>query len=125
MLRNLAILALGGLATALPQPATDIPAVVTTPPRGSEPGAAPTRVSPDPTGPTTHGPYSGSATTTGAKKAPTTLALKFDGPAIPNPTATYYNPDGELRAPAQLPFLPGGKLTVKTYSNQTSANYIV
>lgn len=110
MLRNIAFLALGGLVTALPQPATDIPAVVTTPPTGTEPGAAPTRVSPDPTGPTSHGPYSGSATVTGNKPAgPTTVALKFDGPAIPNPVATYYNPDGELRSPAQFPFTPGGK----------------
>ena len=109
MFRNLAILALGGLAIAAPRPATEIPAITTTPPRGSEPGAAPTRVSPDPTGPTTHGPYSGSATTTGAKKAPTTLALSNDGTPLPAPTNTYYNPDGELRAPAQLPFLPGGK----------------
>lgn len=108
---NIAILALGGLATALPQPATDLPAIFTTPPHGSEPGAAPTRVSPNPTGPTTHGPYSGSATVTGNKPAgPTTLASRFDGPGIPNPTATYYNPDGMLRSPAQLPFIPGGKL---------------
>ncbi|KAF1363660.1 hypothetical protein EJ07DRAFT_162877 [Lizonia empirigonia] len=118
MLRNIAILALIGLTTALPQPATDIPAIVTTPPHGSEPGAAPTRVSPDPTGPISHGPYSGSATVTGKR---TTLALKFDGPAIPNPTATYYNPDGELRSPAQLPFLPGGGKGV----NGTLPRYMV
>lgn len=113
MLRSIAILAFIGLTTALPRPATDIPAIVTTPPHSSELGAAPTRVSPDPTRLTSHGPYSGSATVTGNKPAgPTTLALKFDGPAIPNPTATYYNPDGELRSPAQLPFLPGGKLSI-------------
>lgn len=110
MLRNIAILALGALATALPQPVTDIPAVVTKAPTGTEPGAAPTRVSPDPTGPTSHGPYSGSASITGNKPAGTApLALKFDGPAVPNPTATYYNPDGILRSAAQLPFTPGGK----------------
>ena len=103
------ILALGGLAAAAPRPATEIPAVLTTPPRGTMPGAAPTRVSPDPTGPTTHGPYSGSATTTGAEKAPTTLALAFDGPPISNPTATYYNANGKLTAPAQLPYTPGGE----------------
>jgi hypothetical protein len=108
MVRSLAIFALSGLVAAAPRPATDIPAIVTAPPRGSEPGAAPTRVTSNPTGPTTHGPYSGQPTTTGQKKAPTTLLEKFDGPATPNPTATYYNPDGELRAPAQLPFVPGG-----------------
>ncbi|KAL1601987.1 hypothetical protein SLS59_005153 [Nothophoma quercina] len=122
MLRNIAFLALGGLATALPQPATDIPAVVTTPPTGTEPGAAPTRVSPDPTGPTSHGPYSGSAIITGNKPAgPTTVALKFDGPAFPNPVATYYNPDGELRSPAQFPFTPGGGKGV----NGTLPRYMV
>ena len=56
MLRNIAILALCGLVTALLQPATNIPAVATAPPTSSEPGAAPTRVSPDPTGPTSHDP---------------------------------------------------------------------
>jgi hypothetical protein len=108
MVRSLALFALGGLVAAAPRPVTDIPAIITAPPRGSEPGAAPTRVTSDPTGPTTHGPYSGQATTTGQKKAPTTVLEKFDGPATPNPTATYYNPNGELRAPAQLPFVPGG-----------------
>jgi hypothetical protein len=113
MLRNLALVGLAGLATAAPRPATEIPAIVTAPPRGTEPGAAPTRVSGGTplTNPTTHGPYSGTPTTTGAKKAPTTLALSFDGPPIPNPTATYYNPDGQLRAPAQLPYTPGGEIT--------------
>lgn len=111
MVRNIAILALGGLVAAVPRPATDVPAIFTLPPTGSEPGAAPTRVKPNPTGPTSHGPYSGEPTTTGAKKAPTTLLKKFDGPPIPNPTATYYNADGELKAPAQLPFVPGGKLS--------------
>jgi hypothetical protein len=108
MTRAFAILALSGLAAAAPRPATDVPAIVTLPPRGSEPGAAPTRVTSNPTGPTSHGPYSGGATTTGQKQAPTTLLSKFDGPPTPNPTATYYNPDGQLRVPAQLPFVPGG-----------------
>ncbi|OSS44627.1 hypothetical protein B5807_10646 [Epicoccum nigrum] len=97
MLRNIAILTLGGLATARPQPAADIPAIVTEAPTSTAPGVAPIRISPDPTGPTSHGPYSGSAAVTGNKPAgTTTLALKFDGPAIPNPTATHYNPDGQL-----------------------------
>jgi hypothetical protein len=109
MLRIVAFVALSGLVVAAPRPATDIPAIITAPPRGSEPGAAPTRVISDPTGSTTHGTYSGEPTTMGQKKAPTTLLDKFDGPATPNPTATYYNSDGELRAPAQLPFVPGGK----------------
>lgn len=107
MLRNLAILACSGLALAAPKPATDIPAISTKAPRGSEAGAAPTRVSPDPTGPTTHGPYSGSATTTGAEPGPTTVLLKNDGPPAA-PTGDYYNENGKLEAPFQLPFTPGG-----------------
>jgi hypothetical protein len=121
MVRHLAILALGGLAAAAPRPATDIPAVVTAPPSGSEPGAAPTRVEPNPTGPTTHGPYTGQPTTIGQEKAPTTLLPKFDGPATPNPTATYYNPNGKLTAPAQLPFLPGGKSSTACFQVSLSS----
>lgn len=119
MYRNIALLALGGLAAAAPRPATDIPAVTTKAPTGTEPGAAPTRASPGPlTGPTSHGPYTESPTTIGNKMAPTTLSLSFDGPAIPNPTATYYNPDGELRAPAQFPFQPGGKASHHNHVEQ-------
>ncbi|KAL6706217.1 hypothetical protein ACN47E_005952 [Coniothyrium glycines] len=108
MIQDLALFALVGLAVAAPRPATYIPAIETAPPRGSELGAAPTRVKENATGSTTHGPYSGTPTTLGQKQAPTTPLERFDGPATPNPTATYYNPDGELRAPAQLPFTPGG-----------------
>jgi hypothetical protein len=111
MVNTLALLALGGLAAAAPRPATDIPAIETTAPRGTEPGAAPTRVSPDPTGPTTHGPYSGTATTTGAEKAPTTIALSIDSPP-PAPTHSYYNANGKLSAPAPLPYTPGGMCLV-------------
>lgn len=114
MLRNIPVLALCGLASALPQPATAISAVVTKAPTATEPGAAPTRVSPDPTGPTSHGPCSGSAALTRNKLAGTsTLTNNFDGPANPNPTATYYNPDGILQSAAQLPFTPGGMCSYK------------
>lgn len=112
MVHKLALLAFGGLAIAapapVPEPATEIPAVFTTPPRGTEPGAAPTRVSDHVTGPTTHGPYSGTATTTGAVKAPTTITDKIDIP-LAGPTHTYYNPNGLLSSPAPLPYMPGGK----------------
>jgi hypothetical protein len=107
MVNKLAWLAFGGLAAAVPRPATSIPAIETKPPRGTEPGAAPTRVSPDPTGPTTHGPYSGTATTTGAEKAPTTIAISLDSPP-PAPSHSYYNQNGKLSAPAPLPYMPGG-----------------
>jgi hypothetical protein len=108
MVRIFSILALAGISAAAPRPATEIPAIVTLPPRGSDLGAAPTRVASNPTGPTSHGPYSGVATITGQKQAPTTLLSEFDGPPAPNPSETYYNPDGRLHAPAQLPYVPGG-----------------
>jgi hypothetical protein len=115
MVQIITLFALAGFAAAAPapnpNPATEIPAIVTQPPRGTEPGAAPTRVSPGPlTGSTTHGPYSSTPTTTGAVKASTTLQLSFDGIPPPNPTKTYYNTDGLLHSPAPFPYLPGGQL---------------
>lgn len=111
MLRNLVVLTFGGLAlamSALEKRASEIPAITTKPPRGSEPGAAPTRVSDTVTGTTTHGPYSGTATTTGQEVGPTTLLMKNDGPAAA-PTGNYYNKNGDMTAPFQLPFTPGGR----------------
>ncbi|KAK7177272.1 hypothetical protein PSPO01_16681 [Paraphaeosphaeria sporulosa] len=110
MLQNLAILACGGLALAAPrleQRANHIAAIPTKPPRGSEPGAAPTRVSDTVTGSTTHGTYSGTATTTGQEVGPTTLLMKNDGQPTA-PTGTYYNKNGDMEAPFQLPYVPGG-----------------
>lgn len=94
-------------AAAAPAFISQIPAIYTTPPTWpSEAGAAPPRRSSDVTGVTSHGPFSGTATTTGAEQAPTTLS--FTMPAVPVPTQDYYNADGKLKAPAQMPFLPGG-----------------
>lgn len=105
------LLASTGLTLAAPrlvQRATDVPAVFTKPPRGTEPHVAPTRRSDTVTGTTTHGPYSGTATTTGHEVGPTTLLTKNDGPPAA-PTGTYYNRDGKMEEPFQLPYTPSGK----------------
>lgn len=73
----------------------------------SAPPAYP-RVSSDLTGPTSHGPFSGTPTVTGAVQAETTLAESI-APLPPNPTATYYNADGTLLQPAPAPYTPNGK----------------
>lgn len=66
-------------------------------------------VSDEVTGPTSHGPYEGTPTTTGAVMAPTTLGSEV--PQLPpNPTATYYNTDGLLHQPAPVPYQPAGGL---------------
>lgn len=77
-------------------------------PTGNESGAAPPRVSSNVTGPTSHGPYSGTATTTGAVS---NQVLASSIPALPpNPTATYYNADGVLLNPQPAPYTPNGGL---------------
>jgi hypothetical protein len=59
------------------------------------------------TGPTTHGPYSGTPTTTGAV---TNTVLAASIPALPpNPTATYLNAQGVLLHPQPAPYVPAGK----------------
>ena len=73
------------------------------------PGPEPPRVSSVLTGPTSHGPYSGTPTTTGAAKAPATLAASV-GTLPPNPTATYYNSAGVPLNPMPAPYTPAGGL---------------
>jgi len=126
MVQRIALLAIAAYVAAAPapnaDPVTQIPAIVTHPPRGTELGAAPTRVSPYPLiGSTTHGPYSDTPTTTGAVKASTTLQLSFDGIPPPHPTKTYYNTDGLLHSPAPFPYVPGGGKEV----NGTLPRYMV
>ncbi|KAF2268027.1 hypothetical protein CC78DRAFT_558601 [Lojkania enalia] len=67
------------------------------------------RVSSDLTGQTSHGPYFGTPTATGAIMADTTLAQSIS-PHPPNPTATYYNAEGVLLNPALAPYVPNGGL---------------
>lgn len=100
---------LGSLATSF-GPDSLVSATVTTPPNGTESGAAPTLVSSDPTGPTSHGPFSGTPTVTGAANGPTTLAMSV-GTLPPNPTATYYNSEGVPLNPLPAPYTPQGERT--------------
>lgn len=72
------------------------------------------------TGHTSHGPYSGTPTTTGAVMASSTEAASI--PMLPpNPTATYYNSDGMLQKPAPAPNVPAGGLG----TNGTEPRYMV
>jgi hypothetical protein len=99
---------LGTIATVF-GPDSQIEAVETMPPSGTASGAAPPLVVSTPlTGPTSHGPFEGTPTTTGAVS---TDVLAASIPALPpNPTATYYNYDGKLQKPQPAPFTPNGKL---------------
>ena len=106
-------LMLGALAAALPAPlptslrtASQIPAIETKPPRGTESGAAPTLVNSATTGVTTHVPYFGTPTTVGAEQGPATLGATI--PSNPNPLATYYNRNGKLTQPQPTPYMPAG-----------------
>lgn len=84
---------------------SQISAIYTTAPL-SGPGAADTQRSPFPTGATTHGPYSGSPTVTGA--VTNSVLGSTIAPLGPNPTATYYNTDGALQQPEPIPYTPAG-----------------
>ncbi|KAF2673203.1 hypothetical protein BT63DRAFT_149401 [Microthyrium microscopicum] len=109
---------LGSLATVF-GPDSTVAAIATSPPKGTESGAAPPRVSSDPTGHTSHGPFSGTATTTGAV---TRAFLASSIPALPpNPTATYYNTDGYLQHDEPAPYTPAGGLG----TNGTEPRYMV
>ena len=98
---------LGSLATSFGLD-SQISATQTAPPSGANSGAAPPFVSSELTGPTSHGPYSGTPTTTGAAQAPTTLGTAI--PVLPpNPTATYYNTKGVPLNPMPIPYAPAGE----------------
>jgi hypothetical protein len=106
-------LLLAGLSGVVPAPldigpASQIAAIQTKPPRGTEPGAAPTLVTSATTGTSTHGPYSGTPTTTGPEVGPSTISATI--PSQPNPWATYYNPNGKLTQPQPIPYMPGGMI---------------
>lgn len=60
------------------------------------------------TGATSHGPYSGVATTTGAPQSGP--AAQSIGTLPPNPTATYYNANGQLTKEEPAPYTPAGGL---------------
>ncbi|KAK5108372.1 hypothetical protein LTR62_008402 [Meristemomyces frigidus] len=71
-------------------------------------GAAATQISSIPTGATSHGPYSGVPTTTGAVS--TTVASATIATMALNPTATYYNTNGKLQNEQPIPYTPAGGL---------------
>ncbi len=84
-----------------------IPASPTDAPTSGTAAAAPQRSS-IPTGATSHGPFSGTATTTGA--VTTTALAQTISPLPLNPTATYYNTNGKLTQPEPIPYAPAGGL---------------
>lgn len=88
-------------------PDSQVPAIHTTAPT-SGPGAADTQRSEYVTGVTTHGPYEGTATTTGA--ATNVAASPSIGTLPPNPTATYYNTNGKPQHQMPAPYTPAGGL---------------
>jgi hypothetical protein len=101
---------LGPLPVIPPTGVSQVEAQETSVPKAGEPGAAPSRVGQYFTGPTSHGPYRGPyATTTGAlENSPAASSIMPKGP---NPTATYYNPQGDLLQQQPAPYVPAGRLT--------------
>merc|ERR1712000_265019 len=94
------------IALALVASAAAAPQITQSPASGPEP---PVR-SPEVEGPTTHGPFSGEPTTTGALSKPALAQSIAPGPPL---TVTYVNNNGELQATAMpVPYQPdGGILT--------------
>ena len=87
-------------------PDSQVPYTPTAPPKTGAAAAPPLRSS-DFTGPTSHGPYSGAPTTTGAVS--NIVLASSVGTLPPNPTATYYNPKGLMLNPQPAPYVPAGK----------------
>ncbi|KAI9872915.1 MAG: hypothetical protein M1830_001064, partial [Pleopsidium flavum] len=99
------ILALAPVIIAAPQSYSPVSAAAS---NVVPPVPAPSVKSSQVTGATSHGPYSGTATTTGAL---TTTVLAASIPALPpNPTATTYPSDGKLHSPEPAPYTPAGGL---------------
>ncbi len=100
-----AILALAPAVIAAPQSYTFVSAAAS---NVVAPVPPPRVISSQVTGATSHGPYSGTPTTTGAL---TTTVLAASIPALPpNPTATTYPSDGQLHNPEPAPYTPAGGL---------------
>merc|ERR1712093_650847 len=96
-------------------PASEIPGAT---------NAVPPIVSSQVTGVTSHGPYSGTPTTTGAlSNSPAWTAIPM---LPPNPTATY-SPDGTLHDQQPIPYTPAGGLgtngTEPVYRVQSDFDY--
>ncbi|KAF2153726.1 hypothetical protein K461DRAFT_223148 [Myriangium duriaei CBS 260.36] len=109
-------------ATETPEPVTNL--ATTFGPDSAVPftptvASGPPLVTSNLTGPTYHGPYSGSPTVTGAVS---TTALAQTIPSLGlNPTATYYNANGKLQNPEPVPYQPAGGLG----TNGTTPRYMV
>lgn len=111
------LLAFAPLAVAAPAPQASVyePAPVPAPPVRSS----------QVTGATSHGPFSGMPTTTGALS---TTVLAASIPALPpNPTATTYPSDGKLHNPEPAPYTPAGGLgtngTEPVYNAKSDFDY--
>lgn len=114
-------LAASALAAPAPQLSTDSVATTT----GPATTAVPPVVSSQVTGPTSHGPYSGMPSTTGALSLSVVAASI---PALPpNPTATTYVADGMLHDPQPAPYTPAGGLgtngTEPVYNAKSDFDY--
>lgn len=74
---------------------------------------------------TSHGPFTGVPTTTGALS--TTVLAASIAPLPPNPTATVYPSDGKLHFPEPAPYTPNGGLgtngTEPVYKPQSDFDY--
>lgn len=82
-------------------------------------------ISSEVTGLTSHGPYTGTPTTTGAvSNSPLATAIPM---LPPNPTALVYNPNGTLNNPEPIPYQPAGGLgtngTEPAYRVQSDFDY--
>lgn len=118
---GLLALAASGLAAPAPQATTGLTPTTT----GAATAGAPPVVSSQVTGPTSHGPYSGQPTTTGAVSN-TVLAASI--PMLPpNPTATTYLANGDLQDPQPAPYTPAGGLgtngTEPVYNAKSDFDY--
>ncbi|TGO11654.1 hypothetical protein BPAE_0910g00010 [Botrytis paeoniae] len=108
--------AVSSVASVAGIPASEIP--------GATVPVAPV-ISPEVTGVTSHGPYSGTPTTTGALS---TIALASEVPILPARKAeTTYVPDGTLHEPQPIPYQPAGGLgtngTEPVYRVQSDFDY--
>ena len=100
------LLAVAPAAIAAPAPQAAYYSAAASPVAAAVPD--PRVVSSQVTGTTTHGPYTGKPTTTGALSL-SVLAASI--PALPpNPTATTYPSDGKLHNPEPAPYTPAGGL---------------
>jgi hypothetical protein len=97
-------------------PASEIPGAT---------NAVPPVISSQVTGVTSHGPFSGTPTTTGAlSNSPAGTAIPL---LPPNPTALVYNPNGTLNNQQPIPYQPAGGLgtngTEPVYRVQSDFDY--